>query len=86
MTRFQRTLAVLSVAAAFYIGHGLHSREPVALPSLASPAYAGDVASAATKTEMLFTSSPDGRKLYMWRYQGTRKPRFLGEADAILSQ
>lgn len=86
MNRFQRAIAVLAVAAGFYIGHGLHSSEAIALPSAATPVYAGDVASAAAKTETLFTSSPDGKKLYMWRYQGTRKPRYLGEVDAVLTR
>lgn len=84
MTRLQQTLTVLSLVAAFYIGHGLHTSEPISMPSLTAPVYAGDVASAAENTEMVFTSSPDGKKLYLWRYQGTRKPRFLGEAEAVL--
>lgn len=86
MTRFQQNLTILIVAAAFYVGHGLHSPEPISVPSLTAPAYAGDVASAAENSEVLFTSSLDGKKLFLWRYQGTRNPRFLGEAEAILSE
>lgn len=82
---FWRFAAVMFIAGLFYIGSGTGSRDPNQLPTIGSKAYAG-VGVADENSEVVFTSSQDGRKIYMWQYFGSKPPKFMGQAEAILSQ
>lgn len=83
--RYWKTIAGLFVAGLFYVGHGMHSGQPLELPSLMPAAHAS-VGVADESSETLFTASADGKKIYMWQYFSSKPPKFLGEAEAIASE
>jgi len=82
---YWRIIAGLFVAALLYIGDSLHFGEPLNVPSLMPSAHAS-VGVANENSETLFTASADGRKIYMWQYFSSKPPKFLGEAEAVLSE
>lgn len=53
--------------------------------SYASPAKAG-VTVANDTAETVFTSSADGKTIYMWQYYSSKPPKFIGQSAAVLSE
>ena len=51
-----------------------------------SEVYAGGVGVANDEVETLFTSSEDGKTIYMWQAYSSKPPKYLGKAEAILQQ
>lgn len=92
---FWRCSAVMFIAALFFIGSGVqkvmtpqHStplHPTLQIPTLTNTAFAG-VGVADENSEVVFTASQDGRKIYMWQYFSSKPPKFIGEAEAILRQ
>lgn len=82
-TLYWRIMAALFVTGLLYVGHGLHSPESVELPQLLPVASAG-VGVANNESKILFTANEDGRKIYMWQYDRSKPPEFLGQAGAVL--
>ena len=82
---FWRALALLLVIALFRLAGPAGPNDNHPFPSLLSQAHAG-VGAADEDTETLFTASADGKRIYMWQYFSSKPPKFLGEAQAILSQ
>ena len=81
-SKFWRVVAVMFVAGLFYSANNDVANP---LPSFSGNAIAGATV-ANENTEVVFTCSQDGRKIYMWRYFSSKPPKFMGEADAVLSQ
>ena len=54
--------------------------------------FAAEIDAAANVQELgksvqhFVTSSQDGRKVFLWRFDGKNPPKFVGESDAILGQ
>ncbi len=48
-----------------------------------SPSQASSVGVADENAETVFTSSEDGRTIYMWQYFSSKPPRYVGSAEAI---
>ena len=84
--RFWKTATALFVLGLFYIGAGLQSGSMPALPSVTTPAYAGGVTVATEDAETVFTTSEDGKTIYMWQYYSSKPPKYIGKVEAILSQ
>jgi len=81
---FWRMVTVFGLIALLYIGHGLHERGDhfSVLERSASAAGAG---TATESTETVFTSSADGKTVYVWQYFSSRPPKYVGKAEAVLS-
>lgn len=61
---------------------------PTATPSASfapASAFAG-VGVADENSETLFTASADGKTIYMWQYFSSKPPKFIGQAEAVLSE
>lgn len=84
-SRFGRVVTVIGIVSLLYIGHGLHRQSGSFLPALLPAASAG-VGVADDTAETLYTSSADGKKIYMWQAFSAKPPKYLGEAEAVLSQ
>ena len=69
-SRFWRIVAVLLVAGAFYVGHGLHDGN-VRLPTIDSPTFAGAPWGNPQANEF-YTVSEDGKIVYIWNTTGRR--------------
>jgi hypothetical protein len=82
---FWRILAVSMVAALLYVGHGLHSGGSDGLPSLVNTAHAGGVSvSTSNGAHHIYTTSEDGRVLYLWQYSPGGGASFMSEASIPL--
>ncbi len=81
---FRRTITVLAVAAAIYIGHGLHTVGEPASPLFATTAQAEGVAVIESSKSLkdIFTASPDGTTLYFWQQQQCFHPKFVATVVA----
>ena len=55
-------------------------------PGASAPAFAGGVGVANEETEIVFTSSNDGKTIYMWQYYSSKPPKYLGKSEAILTK
>ena len=81
-SKFWRIAAVLMIAAALYVGHGLHNDRNGGVPSLVNTAHAGGVTvSTNLGTQKIYTTSPDGKALYSWQDDGGGRPRFVAMAS-----
>ena len=78
---FWRAAAVAAIIGLFYVGHGLHQTRPGGQAFLENTAHAAGVAN--EDAENVFTSSQDGKTIFMWQYYGAKPPRYLGKRDAI---
>ncbi|MCA9126024.1 MAG: hypothetical protein KDB22_03025 [Planctomycetales bacterium] len=54
-------------------------------PPVGNTARAG-VTVADDSAETVFTSSPDGKTIYMWQYYSSKPPKFVGQAEAVLHE
>jgi hypothetical protein len=87
-SRFWKALAVLSVLAAFYVGHGLHERTGLAVPSFVNQARAEGVAiqRGTDAPCVAVTCSQDGRTVYYYGPQELsptyKNARYLGSISA----
>jgi hypothetical protein len=78
--RFWKMLSVCFLAAMIYIGHGLHVLTGADGPSFGNSALAAGVGTPSDQTEVVLTSSENGRTIYIWQYNHARPPRFLGQS------
>lgn len=76
--RFWKWMAVCALVVMMYVGHGLHTNSEVIGPALVKSVQASGVGTPNDATEIVLTSSQDGQKVYMWQYNSSRPPRFLG--------
>ena len=67
MQRFWRTLGVLAVLSAVYVGHGLHSMDS---DPLTAPARADITELPSASMERFVTSGQDGKIVYVWEWVG----------------
>jgi hypothetical protein len=88
-SRFWKVIAVLSVVAVFYVGHGLHEKTGLGVPSLANEARADGVAILRTSSDAwgtAVTCSPDGKTVYYFGPQlmssAFKSSTFLGSLSA----
>jgi hypothetical protein len=87
-SRFWKAIAVLSVVAAFYVGHGLHERTGLSVPSFVNEARADGVAifRPGEGLRVAVTCSPDGKTVYYFGPQemsgAYKNARFLGSLSA----
>jgi hypothetical protein len=79
--RFWRISAVCAIIAVLYLGHGLHSGPSAGLP-LISSAQAGGIISRGETTNAIFTTSEDGKTVYVWHQTGPWEVQFAGSAHA----
>lgn len=56
------------------------------LHGIGTAAFAVDQGAGEQDNQYVFTASQDGRKIYMWKRQGTIPPKFMGVSDAVLSE
>ncbi len=82
---FWRVTVWIGLIGLFYVGHGLHQPDQ-AVPTFATPVHAGGAGAATEHVENLFTSSEDGKTIYMWRYFGARSPKLVHKAEAVLNE
>ena len=82
---FWRGLATIFVVGFFCFESNPNSDGFAQIP-VGVPAHAAEPIVGNQNGNFLFTSSQDGRKLFMWRRDDPRLPKFVGEVDAILSQ
>ena len=59
---------------------------PSGSPTSPSPVFAGGIGVANDQVETVFTSSPDGKTIYMWQYFSSKPPKYLGKSEAILPE
>jgi hypothetical protein len=82
-SKFWRTMVVVTCFGLFYMGSAFRGGSG---PSVASPAYAGGAGTwvySHDKFGVIYTSSADGTKLYVWMSDGNpREPRFLKAVTA----
>ena len=81
---FWRLVAVLGVIGLFYVGHGLHITGDA--PMFTSVAEASGAGTATDDVETVFTSSADGKTVYVWQYYSSRPPKYVGKSDAVLKK
>jgi hypothetical protein len=72
-SKFWRFAAVLMIAAALYVGHGLHNGGREGVPSLVNAAHAGGVVvdsiplqNGVRSFARIYTSDESGTRLYVW--------------------
>jgi hypothetical protein len=81
-SKFWRIIAVTTIAAVLYVGHGLHHSGSDGLPRLGNVAHAGGVGVATVRGSVLYTSSEDGKTLYMWNTGDAGRPTYAATAMA----
>lgn len=80
-SKFWRIVAIMTVMTLLYVGHGLHNRGGDGLPPFGNLAHAAGVGVATVRGSVLYTSSEDGRTVYMWNTEPTGKPTFVTSAQ-----
>ena len=78
--KFWKLMAVCFLAAISYLAHGLHVGSDAQWPGVSNSAMASGVGTPGDTTEVVLTSSEDGRTIFMWQYNHSRPPRFLGKS------
>ncbi|MEM8734791.1 MAG: hypothetical protein AAGG44_11240 [Planctomycetota bacterium] len=86
MNRFQQTTVAFSIIAAFYLGLSFQGTGIASFSDTANASDGSVVAGIAADGKMLFTSSSDGKTIYVWRYQGMDKPRYQGSVHAVVEE
>jgi hypothetical protein len=81
--KFWRMMAIAGVAALFYVGHGLHEGTNGGGFSLAKSAHAGGIAMRENE-RTIYTTSEDGRNVFIWQQTGPRQLKFVNSATALL--
>ena len=67
-------------------GLALWPDDPGVAGDLLPSAHASGVAVANDEVETVFTSSPDGKTIYMWQYYSSKPPKFIGKSEAVLRE
>lgn len=81
-----RGFAILGLVAVLQIGLTHRGDFTPVASSLSTPVHAGGVTVATDEAETVFTSSADGKTIYMWQYYSTKPPKYLGKTEAVLSE
>ena len=77
-SKYGRTMLLAIVAGLFYVGSGLRNDTMLEIPSLTKSVEAG-VAVANDEIETVFTSSEDGKTIYMWQYYSSKPAEVSGK-------
>ena len=86
LDRFWRIAALLGLAILLYTGLSQPESLAPPLPFFVSSAHAGGVSVATENAATVFTASQDGKTIHMWQYYSSRPPKYVGKAEAILSE
>ena len=82
---FSRVMTVGFLFAVIYVGHGLHTNDPLEFPELTAHAVAGNVTAVSVNNEhvRIITTNEDGSVIRVWASSsGHRTAEFIGEYSA----